>query len=54
MKREYEFKLWNGFVKFFAYTPLNGVMIEDGTVYGYDRETLFDCDCFTFGMDGVE
>ncbi|WP_313666154.1 hypothetical protein [Shinella sp.] len=53
MKREYDFKLWRGWVKFFAYTPLAGIMIEDGAAYGYDRSTLFDCDCLTLGMDGV-
>lgn len=53
MKREFDFKMWGGFVKFFAFTPLAGIMIENGTAYGYDRSSLFECDCATFGLDGV-
>ena len=53
MKREFDFKLWRGLVKFFAFNPLSGIMIEHGTAYGYDRASLYECDCMTLGMDGV-
>jgi len=52
--REYDFKLWRGLVKFFAFTPLKGLMIQNGTAYGYDPTSLYECDCPTFGLDGIE